>query len=70
MEKLNRIPELKHAFYIRGKYIKYIQTSRKDHLERFPGVFIKEEQPRLEDIYLFYERQSAFKSEGQNETAD
>lgn len=56
VEELNRFPELRNCLYIRGKHIKYLQTSRKNHLDRFSAVSIKEEKPRLEDIYLFYER--------------
>jgi ABC-2 type transport system ATP-binding protein len=58
VDRMSRIPELQHSFYIRGKHIKYIQVPGSDHLHRFPAVSVKEEQPKLEDIYLYYERRT------------
>jgi ABC-2 type transport system ATP-binding protein len=56
LERLNRIPELKNNLYIRGKYLKYLQSGDKDHTHLIRNQSIKEEKPRLEDIYLYYER--------------
>ncbi len=70
MERLNRYEDLKNAVYIRGKYIKYIQFSRKNHLNLFPSISIKEEPPKLEDIFLFYERQSKASPEGIHAATD
>jgi ABC-2 type transport system ATP-binding protein len=56
MENLEAPQELKENLYIRGKYIKYLQTGRVNHLHLIPHVSVEEEKPKLEDIYIYYER--------------
>jgi ABC-2 type transport system ATP-binding protein len=56
MENLEAHKELKENLYIRGKYIKYLQTGRVNHLHLIPHVSVEEEKPKLEDIYIYYER--------------
>ena len=68
MDQLSQQKELKDAVYIRGKHIKYIQISDKNHLSLIPSISITEESPKLEDIFLFYERQSKASKEGVHAT--
>lgn len=56
LQRLNSIPELKQNLYIRGKFLKYLQTGTKDYTHLIRAKSIVEEQPKLEDIYLYYER--------------
>lgn len=56
LERLNAVPELKNNLYIRGKYLKYLQSGKTDYTHLIQARSIQEEQPRLEDIYLYYER--------------
>lgn len=56
LEELRRDPQLRDDVYIRGQYLKYLQSGPRSALERIPHRSAVEEQPRLEDIYLFYER--------------
>lgn len=56
LKRLSALPGLKDAFYIRGKYLKYLQTGKKNDARLIKAQSIEEEQPRLEDIYLYYER--------------
>lgn len=58
MEDLKRRPELRDNFFVRGKYIKYLQTGSENHLHLIPHVRAEEEIPKLEDIYIYYERQA------------
>jgi len=58
IQSLAEQEELRDNLYIRGKYIKYIQVSEKNHLHQIPSHSVQEEVPKLEDIYLFYERQN------------
>jgi ABC-2 type transport system ATP-binding protein len=59
MESLQAHRELKENLYIRGKYIKYLQTGRVNHVHLIPHVSAVEEQPKLEDIYIYYERRES-----------
>lgn len=59
MEKLETHQELKENLYIRGKYIKYLQTGRVNHLHLIPHASVEEEKPKLEDIYIYYERRES-----------
>ena len=56
MESLEAHKELKENLFIRGKYIKYLQTGDIDHINLIPHLSVEEEKPRLEDIYIYYER--------------
>ncbi len=59
MESLQAHRELKENLYIRGKYIKYLQTGRVNHVHLIPHVSVEEEKPKLEDIYIYYERRES-----------
>lgn len=56
LKRLNNIPELENTLYIRGKYLKYLQTGDRDYTHLIKARSIEEEKPKLEDIYLYYER--------------
>jgi ABC-2 type transport system ATP-binding protein len=56
MEDLKQDPELKNNVYLRGKYLKYLQTGPDSLAGRIPHISIEEEEPKLEDIYVYYER--------------
>jgi ABC-2 type transport system ATP-binding protein len=58
LEKLSEQTEFRDNLYIRGKYLKYTQVSQENFLHLIPSRSVEEEIPRLEDIYLFYERQA------------
>ncbi|NIM18582.1 MAG: ATP-binding cassette domain-containing protein [Candidatus Aminicenantes bacterium] len=59
MKSLEHQRELRDNLYIRGKYIKYLQTGRQNHIDLIPHVHVEEEEPKLEDIYIYYERQES-----------
>jgi ABC-type multidrug transport system ATPase subunit len=59
MENLEAHKELKENLYIRGKYIKYLQTGGVNHVNLIPHITVEEEKPKLEDIYIYYERQES-----------
>jgi len=56
MEQALQDAELRNNVYIRGKFIKMLQEGDKDYSRRIPHIDITEEKPKLEDIYLYYER--------------
>jgi len=56
MESLEGDGGLRENFYVRGKYIKYLQTGGQNHIDLIPHVHVEEEEPGLEDIYIYYER--------------
>jgi ABC-type multidrug transport system ATPase subunit len=56
INKLKKYKDLKDNFYIQGKYIKYIQTEESNYKHLIPHYSIEEEKPKLEDIYIYYER--------------
>jgi len=56
MENLEAHKELKENLFIRGRYIRYLQTGDIDHINLIPHISVKEEKPKLEDIYIYYER--------------
>jgi len=59
MRNLEAHKEIAGNFYIRGKYIKYLQTGSINQIDLIPNTNVEEEEPKLEDIYLYYERQEA-----------
>lgn len=59
MENLVAHKELKENLYIRGKYIKYLQTGGVNHVNLIPHISAAEEKPKLEDIYIYYERRES-----------
>lgn len=58
LQQLKTNEQLKDNVYIRGRYIKYLQPEHSDRnlISLIPHTRIEEEKPRLEDIYLYYER--------------
>jgi len=56
MENLGKNEAVKHNVYIRGKYIKLMQEGEDDFTGLVPHLKIEEEKPKLEDMYLYYER--------------
>lgn len=56
MEGLKSNPRVSDSVYIRGKYIKYLQTGSENFLHLIPHEEALEEMPRLEDMYIYYER--------------
>ena len=56
MKSLEGQRDLAGNFYVRGKYIKYLQTGDVSHADLIPHVSVEEEKPKLEDIYIYYER--------------
>jgi ABC-2 type transport system ATP-binding protein len=57
MQGLKKNEQVKDNVYIRGKYIKYIQPGTGQNLvSLIPNKQVKEETPKLEDIYIYYER--------------
>jgi len=57
INNLKKNRQLKDNVYIRGKYIKYLQTGERSHIDLIPHISVEEEEPKLEDIYIYYERQ-------------
>ena len=57
MQELKKNEQIKDNVYIRGKYIKYLQPGTERNLiSLIPNTHIEEETPKLEDIYIYYER--------------
>lgn len=56
MQTLKQDPQVKDDVYIRGKYIKYIDSHNGQFIERIPHDSVEEEKPKLEDMYIYYER--------------
>jgi ABC-2 type transport system ATP-binding protein len=56
MQKLQKMEQLRDFVYMRGPFIKFLSKGNKDLLSRIPARKVTEEQPGLEDIYLYYER--------------
>ncbi len=56
METLKQDDQLRENIYLRGKYIKYLQTGASSLIDRIPHISVEEEAPKLEDIYIYYER--------------
>lgn len=58
LEAMKNHQHIKDNVYVRGKYIKYLQTGKESDLHLIPHVKAEEEKPRLEDIYIYYERRT------------
>lgn len=68
MENLGKNEAVKNNVYIRGKYIKLMQERGDDFSHLIPHVKIEEEKPKLEDMYLYYERlEEKLEQKGKNE---
>jgi ABC-2 type transport system ATP-binding protein len=50
------VPGLAASAYMRGKFIKYLQTGSENLGRRIPHLEMVEEKPSLEDMYIYYER--------------
>jgi ABC-2 type transport system ATP-binding protein len=50
------IPGLEASAYMRGKFIKYLQTGSENLGRLIPHLEMVEEKPTLEDMYIYYER--------------
>jgi ABC-2 type transport system ATP-binding protein len=50
------IPDLGASAYMRGKFIKYLQTGGENLGRLIPHLEMVEETPTLEDMYIYYER--------------
>lgn len=44
--------------YVRGRYLVYMQSGRRNLLEQIPHERCHQDEPRLEDVYIYYERRS------------
>jgi ABC-2 type transport system ATP-binding protein len=60
LQQLKKNEQLKDNVYIRGRYIKYLepQGADPDLISLIPNTSVEKEEPKLEDIYLYYERRS------------
>ena len=56
IESIRTDNEITDNVYIRGRYIKYMQTGRTGFIDKIPAKEVKKVSPSLEDIYLYYER--------------
>ena len=56
MTQLQSIDDMKDNVYIRGKYIKFMQTGDISFPSNIPIKEMIENKPALEDIFIFYER--------------
>ena len=50
------VPGLEASAYMRGKFIKYLQTGDENLGQLIPHLEMVEEKPSLEDMYIYYER--------------
>jgi ABC-2 type transport system ATP-binding protein len=50
------VPGLEASAYMRGKFIKYLQTGDENLGRLIPHLEMVEEKPSLEDMYIYYER--------------
>ena len=50
------VPGLEASSYMRGKFIKYLQTGSENLGRLVPHLEMVEEKPSLEDMYIYYER--------------
>jgi hypothetical protein len=58
IQQLSTNEQIKDNLYIRGKYIKYLQPDEAEPglISLIPHMRVEEEKPKLEDIYIYYER--------------
>ncbi|MBN1272313.1 MAG: ABC transporter ATP-binding protein [Candidatus Aminicenantes bacterium] len=57
LDKLQKDDRFKNNVYLKGQYIKYLGQDSRD-ISTIPHIHLKEEKPRLEDIYIYYEKQT------------
>jgi ABC-2 type transport system ATP-binding protein len=58
MARIASLPGLGGQAHMRGKFIRYMQTGPENLGRRIPHLEMVEEKPTLEDMYIYYERQS------------
>lgn len=58
MKQLQEIEELQKDVYMKGGVIRYMQIGPSNLLPNIPLKEIREVEPTLEDVYLYYERSS------------
>ncbi|MCP5102142.1 MAG: ABC transporter ATP-binding protein, partial [bacterium] len=58
LRQLKADERLRDNVYIRGRYLKYLQPENAagDLISLIPHTAVEEEKPKLEDIYIYYER--------------
>ena len=56
IESIRADNEITDNVYIRGRYLKYMQSGAAGFIDRIPAKEVKNVSPTLEDIYLYYER--------------
>ncbi len=56
LKEMSKVQGLENNLYIRGKFLKYLETGDPNLKNKIPAREIIEEKPKLEDMYLFYER--------------
>ena len=56
IESIRADDEITDNVYIRGRYIKYMQSGTAGFIDKIPAKEVKKVSPTLEDIYLYYER--------------
>jgi len=56
MQAIAADPGLAGQAHIRGKFIRYLQTGPENLGRRIPHLEMTEEEPSLEDMYIYYER--------------
>jgi ABC-2 type transport system ATP-binding protein len=57
MQAIAADPDLAGQAHIRGKFIRYLQAGPENLGRRIPHLEMVEEEPTLEDMYIYYERQ-------------
>jgi len=58
LEKAKSDPDLKKNVFMRGRFLMLIQHKGQDLMHKIPHAEITHEEPRLEDIFLYYARES------------
>jgi len=56
MDKMKEKKSFKQNFFVKGKYLNLITAQNESIMSGIDAVEISEQEPTLEDIYMFYER--------------
>ncbi len=56
MNEIKKIPEYRDRFYLKGKYIHFLYDEGEELLFKIPYLSKEVVAPRLEDIYMYYEK--------------
>jgi len=51
-------PRLLDELYVRGRYLVYMQSSKENFMHLIPHRRCHRDEPRLEDVYVYYERRT------------